>query len=409
MKVLIISQYFWPESFRINEVVKSLLDKGIEVEVLTGKPNYPVGKIFPEFRSWGCQKQNWQGIMITRIPILARGRGGWRLGLNYLSFIVSGLLLAPWMFQNKKFDIIFVYGLSPILQAIPAIFLGWLKKCPIILWVQDLWPESLSATGYVKNRFVLDQVGKMVQYIYRHVDLLLVQSRAFESPVSALSSGTPIIYYPNSIDDFFSAPASDLSVKLPGLGGRFSILFAGNIGAAQAVEVIVEAASLLSGYPDINFIVVGDGSRRDWMCDEVQRRNLTNLHLPGLFPIEMMPAFMQRASVLLVTLADSPIFAATVPTKIQAYMASGRPIIASMNGEGARLVLESNAGMATPAEKADDLADAILMLYKMDPVERDSLGENGRRYYQEHFNHNRLVDQLIGHFQSFSSPVQEAH
>ena len=329
------------------------------------------------------------------------------MALNYLSFIVSGLLLAPWMFRNKKFDIIFVYGVSPIFQAIPAIFLGWLKKCPVILWVQDLWPESLSATGYVKNLFVLDLVGKVVKFIYRHVDLLLVQSRAFENPVSALSSGTPIIYYPNSVDDVFLAPASDLSVKVPGLGEGFSILFAGNIGTAQAVEVIVEAASLLSEFSEINFIVVGDGSRRDWMFNEVQRRNLTNLHLPGRFPVEFMPAFMQRASALLVTLADQPIFAATVPNKIQAYMASGKPIIACMNGEGARLVLESYAGLATPAEKAKDLADAILKLYKMDPAERNLLGENGRRYYQEHFNHNKLVDQLIGHFNSFSSPVQE--
>lgn len=390
-------------------MAKTLLAKGVEVEVLTGKPNYPAGKIFPGFQSLRCQKQTWQGVMITRIPILARGRGGWRLSLNYLSFVISGLLLAPWMFRNKKFEVIFIYGVSPILQAIPAIFLGWLKKCPIILWVQDLWPESLSATGYIKNQFVIDQVGKAVQFIYRHVDLLLVQSRAFENPVSAMSSGTPIHYYPNSVDDVFLSPASQVSVKISGLGEGFSILFTGNIGTAQAVEVIVEAAFLLSEFPEINFIVMGDGSRRDWMLDEVQRRNMTNLYLPGRFPVEMMPAFMQSASALLVTLADQPIFSKTVPNKIQAYMASGKPIIACMNGEGARLVLESNSGLVTPAEKAKELADTILRLYKMDPVERDLLGKNGRRYYQEHFNHNRLVDQLIGHFNSLSSPVQEAH
>lgn len=409
MKVLIISQYFWPENFRINEVAKTLLDKGIDVDVLTGKPNYPTGKIFPGFRSWGCQQQTWQGVRITRIPILTRGSGGWRLALNYLSFIVSGLLFTPWILRKKKFDIIFVYGVSPIFQAIPALLLGWLKKSPVILWVQDLWPESLSATGYVKNGFVLDQVKKAVQFTYRHVDLLLVQSRAFEGPVSALSSETPILYFPNSVDDSFSAPASDLPVKIPGLGEGFSILFAGNIGSAQGVEVIVDAASLLSDYPDIRFVIVGDGSRREWMCDEVQRRSLTNIHLPGRFPVAMMPAFMQRASALLVTLTDRPIFAATVPNKIQAYMASGKPIIASMNGEGARLVLESNAGLSSPAENSGALVEAILRLYKMDSMERETLGKNGRRYYQEHFNHDHLIDQLIDHFNSFSSPRLEAH
>jgi glycosyltransferase involved in cell wall biosynthesis len=375
------------------------MDKGIEVEILTGKPNYPSGKIFPGFRSLGGQKQIWKGITITRIPMLPRGGGsGWRLALNYLSFIVSGMLFAPWMLRKKKFDIVFVYGVSPILQAIPAIFLGWLKKCPVILWVQDLWPESLLATGYVKNRFVLDQVGKTVKFIYRHVDLLLVQSRAFIKPVEALASGTPIIYYPNSVDDVFTAPASGSISEIPGLGGGFTVFFAGNIGTAQAVEVIVEAASLLKEFSEIQFVVVGDGSRREWMLQEVHRRGLSNLHLPGRFPVEMMPGFMQKASALLVTLADKPIFAATVPNKIQAYMASGKPIIACLNGEGARLVIESNSGLAIPAENAKNLADAILRLYKMDPVERDLLGENGRRYFRHLFDHNFLIDKLIEYF-----------
>ena len=403
MKVLIFSQYFWPESFRINEVSETLLKKGIEVEVLTGKPNYPVGKIFSKYQIWGCQSETYKGLWINRIPMLPRGGGsGWRLAMNYLSFVVSGMLFAPWMLRKKKFDIVFVYGVSPILQAIPAIFLGRLKKCPIVLWVQDLWPESLSATGYVKNRFVIDLVGKTVQFIYRHVDLLLVQSRAFEEPVEALASGTPIIYYPNSVDDIFLSDTSGAIPEIAGLDKDFSILFAGNIGTAQAVEVIVEAASLLVGYNEIHFIVVGDGSCQEWMLQEIQRRGLSNLHLPGRFPVEMMPGFMQKASALLVTLADKPIFAATVPNKIQAYMASGKPIISCLNGEGARLVIESEAGFAVPAENAKSLVSAILRLYEMDPEKRQKLGENGREYYRKHFDHNRLIDQLIEYFKKVS-------
>jgi glycosyltransferase involved in cell wall biosynthesis len=400
LRVLIVSQYFWPESFRINDVAKTLLDKGVEVEVLTGKPNYPRGKVFDGYQASGCQQETYQGINIYRIPLLARGKGGLRLALNYLSFVASGLLFAPRMLRKKRFDAIFIYAPSPILQAIPAIFLGWLKGCPVVLWVQDLWPESLSATGHVRNRAVLKLVEQAVRFIYKHSDLLLVQSRAFEEPVRALASDTPIVYYPNSVDDTFAVPAKGELPKVRGLGEGFSVMFAGNIGAAQAVDVIVEAASLLREHADINFVVLGDGSSRDGMLKQIRQRGLTNLHLPGRFPVETMPGFMQKASALLVTLADRPIFAATVPNKVQAYLAAGRPIIACLNGEGARLVAEAAAGLASPAEDAKALAETILRLYRLPAGEREKMGENGRRYYQAHFDHNHLVDELIGHLQA---------
>ncbi|TAJ80683.1 MAG: glycosyltransferase WbuB [Gallionellaceae bacterium] len=397
MRVLIVSLYFWPEGFRINEICNSLQEKGIAFEVLTGKPNYPRGDVFPGYRAWGCQKEVHHGYGINRVPLFARGRGGWRLALNYFSFVISGLLFAPWMLRNKKFDVIFIYAPSPVLQAIPAIFLGWLKKCPVVLWVQDLWPESLSATGHVHNHAVLKLVERMVRFIYRHSDLLLVPSRAFEKPIRALVTDTPIKYYPNSVDDTFAVPSTGDTPPIDGLGEGFSVMFAGNIGAAQAVSVIVEAASLLKEYPHIHFVILGDGSAREWMMKEVQLRGLTNVHLPGRFPVETMPGFMQKASALLVTLADRPIFAATVPNKIQAYMAAGRPIIACLNGEGARLVVEAKAGLATPAEDPRALAEAVLQLYMQSSDERASMGDNGRRYYQEHFDHGRLIDQLIEH------------
>jgi glycosyltransferase involved in cell wall biosynthesis len=402
LRALIVSQYFWPESFRVNDVAKTLQEKGFEVEVLTGKPNYPAGKVFPGYRAWGCQQEIYQGVSINRIPLLARGKGGWRLALNYLSFILTGLLFAPWMLRGKRFDVIFIYAPSPILQAIPAIFLGWLKACPLVLWVQDLWPESLSATGHVRNPYIIAVVRQAVRFIYRHVDLLLVQSRAFEAPVRALAPGTPVVYYPNSVDDTFAMPVTDEAPATEGLGEGFSVIFAGNIGTAQAVGVIVEAASLLREYADIHFVVLGDGSAREWMLVEARQRGLGNLHLPGRFPVETMPCFMQKASALLVTLADQPIFALTVPNKVQAYMAAGRPIIACLNGEGARLIIEAGAGLATPAEEAQSLADAILCLYGLPLSELQKMGDNGRRYYQEHFDHHHLVDQLIGHLQTVS-------
>lgn len=400
MRILVFTQYFWPESFQINEVARSLVEQGHTVEVLTGKPNYPKGEKFSGYRSWGCQQEEHQGIRINRIPMLARGGGGWRLALNYLSFVVSGLLFAPWMLRNKQFDVIFIYAPSPILQAIPALFLGWLKGCPVVLWVQDLWPESLSATGHVRNRVVLKLVEQVVRLIYRYTDLLLVQSKAFEEPVRALASGTPIAYYPNSVDNTFAVPAKGELPAVAGLGEGFSVMFAGNIGAAQAVEVIVEAASLLEKYADIHFVVLGEGSRWEWMRQEVQKRGLCNLHLPGRFPVETMPGFMQKASALLVTLADQEIFRATIPSKVQAYLAAGRPILACLNGEGASLVTEAGAGLAVPAEDGHALAEAVLRLYRMPKQEREAMGARGRLYYAQHFAHDMLIDQLIGHLRS---------
>lgn len=403
MRVLIVSQYFWPEGFRINDVVRSLVDKGVKVDVLTGKPNYPEGAFFPGYRAWGCQIEHLLGATVYRLPLVARGKhSAWRLVLNYVSFILSGLLFAPWLLRRQRYDVVFVYGVSPILQVIPALFIGWLKRLKVIVWVQDLWPESLEATGYVRNPRVLGWVERVVRFIYRHTDLLLVQSKGFEARVSALAPGKPVVYYPNSVDSMFCDPLDVPLPIVPALDDGFAVVFAGNVGAGQAVEVIVEAAALLKNHPDIRFVVFGQGSRWDWMREQVQQRELTNLHLPGRYPIETMPGLMQKASALLVSLADQPIFAATVPNKVQAYMAAGRPILACLNGEGARLVAEADAGLTVPAEDARGLAIAVLRLYQMPAEERAVLGDNGRRYFKEHFDHEQLTDQLIDHFRSLS-------
>ena len=403
MKVLIVSQYFFPEDFRINFVVQSLLKKGVEVDVLTAKPNYPEGVFLPGYRAWGCQIETFMGAMVYRLPILARGKNSaWRLAFNYLSFVFSGLLFAPLLLWRKRYDVVFVYATSPILQAIPALFIGWLKRRKVIVWVQDLWPESLEATGYIRNPRVLAWVEQVVRYIYRNTDLLLVQSKGFEARMLAMAPGKRVIYFPNSVEPMFCDP-TDMSLPVvPGLEGGFSVIFAGNVGAAQAVEVILEAADLLKDHPDIRFVVFGRGSRWDWMREQVLLRGLTNLHLPGRYPLETMPGLMQKASALLVSLSDRPIFAATVPNKVQAYMASGRPILACLNGEGARLVAEADAGLTVPAEDAQGLSNAVLRLYQMSAEERAVLGANGRHYFKEHFDHDQLMDQLIDHFRSLS-------
>jgi len=408
--VLIVTQYFWPESFSINALVKSMVKKGLEVDVLTGKPNYPEGAIFTGYRAWGCQRDQWANATVYRVPLLPRGvRSTWRLALNYLSFVVMGLVFGPWMLRGRGYDAILVYAPSPILQAIPAIFLGWLKRTGVMVWVQDLWPDSLAATGYVRNPRVLRVVEWVVRWIYRHTDLLLVQSRAFEAPVAALAPGKPIAYYPNSVDATFAEPPSpDVALPdVPALDEGFAVVFAGNVGAGQAVEVMVEAAALLKDVPQIRFVVFGQGSRWDWMREQVQARGLTNLHLPGRFPGNTMPGLMQKAGALLVTLADEPIFAMTVPNKVQAYMAAGRPILACLNGEGARLVAEAQAGLSVPAQDAKALAAAVLQLYRLPAEERAQFGANGRRYFKAHFDHDKLVDELMAHLRAMSKTVEE--
>lgn len=403
MNVLIVSHYFWPEDFRINELAQSLAEKGVKVDVLTGKPNYPQGEIYPGYKTWGCQREQHGDIDVFRVPLIARGtRSAIRLVLNYLSFILFGGLFGPWLLRKRKYDLVFVYGMSPVIQALPGLFLGWIKRCPVVLFVQDLWPESLVATGYVRNPFILRQVARVIHFIYRRSDLLLIQSKAFEPTIAPFAGGTPIVYYPNTVPSLFSDTTQVDLPEIPGLEQGFSVVFAGNVGAGQAVEAIVHAAELLKDEPDIQFVVLGNGSRWEWMREQCSARGLTNLHLPGRYPLHTMPGLLGKASVLLVTLADQPIFEQTVPSKLQAYLAIGRPILASLNGEGARMVEEAGAGLTAPAESAERLARAILELYRMTPDERVQMGNNGRQYFKEHFDQDVLIDQLIGHLKALS-------
>lgn len=401
MRILVVSQYFWPENFRINELVCSLSKLGHEIDVLTGKPNYPEGKFYFGYSIFGKNFERWKETQIYRLPILSRGSNNkLRLVMNYLSFIVSGIIFAPWMLRNKKYDVIFVYGISPIFQAIPASFIGWIKRLPVVLWVQDLWPQSAEATGYVKSAWLLALLEKAVRFIYAHTDLLLVQSEAFIKPVSKLSSNIPVTYYPNSADQAFYAPSDVNAPEIESLKSGFSVLFAGNIGKAQAVETIFAAAEKLHAYPEIKIVMLGSGSKEEWIRKQIDYKKLTNVYLEGRFPVETMPTLMRQASILLVSLTAHPIFSLTVPNKIQAYLAVGRPIIASLNGEGARIINEARAGLSVPAEDAEGLALAILKMYRMTDEERLQLGENGRAFFKKNFDEKTLTADLIKHFES---------
>lgn len=404
MRVLIVSQYFYPETFSINEIARALSNEGVDVEVLTGQPNYPTGRVFDGYRACSLKSDMFGSIPLHRVPLAPRGRGALGLFFNYISFVISACLFGPFKLRGKQFDRIFVYGVSPILAALPALLIGGMKGAPVIIWVLDLWPESLSATGYVKNKRLLGFVERIVRFIYRQSDHILVQSEAFVDEVKALAGPTPVTYYPNSVDARFLKPVARPETQLPHLEDKFIVLFAGNIGKAQAVETILEAAMQLSHKPDIHFVLVGDGRMAKFLRTQIEDRGLKNIELPGRFPLEQMPSFMNQASALLVTLTDETIFAKTVPNKIQAYLASGRPILASLNGEGARVVSTSGAGIAVGAEDATALSKAVLKLYEMTKIERDEMGKKGRAYFERHYNPNQLIQDLIDHLRTTKKP-----
>lgn len=397
MRILIVTQYFWPESFMINDVVKALVKQGHQVVVATGKPNYPDGNIFPGYRANGVQRELFdEQTLIVRVPTWPRKHGGAKnLILNYLVFVFAGMFCLPWALRGLKFDAILVYAPSPITQAIPAILLKWIKRTPLALWVQDLWPESLHATGFIRNKKALTAVGYMVYWIYKGCDLLLAQSKAFIAPLNEYANRSKIRYQPNSFPEQSTGALVDAPAPLLAtLENRFCVVFAGNLGQVQALDCVIDAAELLKDHRDISIILVGSGSKSEWLAQQKRERGLDNLELPGRFQMQTMPSIFSRAGALLVSLEDDPIFELTIPSKIQAYLAAGKPVLASLNGEGAQVVLEAKAGLASPAGDSAALAANILKIKQMPSDERDTLGRQGKSYFLEYFETERQARHL---------------
>ncbi|EON11769.1 glycosyltransferase family 4 protein [Pandoraea sp. SD6-2] len=397
MRVLIVSQYFWPENFRINDLASGLRERGHDVEVLTGRPNYPAGKLFKGYGWFKPWRETYDGIPVFRVPIVPRFEGrGRHLAMNYLSFVVSGCLLAPW-FCRGKYDVIFVYGTSPITVALPAMMLRALKRAPMQLQILDLWPETLEAIGVTRSRWAARLADGLVRFIYRHCDQVLVQSRGFVE--SVVSRGVPaerVDYFPTTAESLFSASNGDAAGPPVTVPGEFKVMFAGNVGDAQDFGTILDAAALTAHEPRITWAIVGDGRRSAWVASEVSRRGLSNVALLGRHPLDTMPAFFAQADALLVTLKRDPVFALTIPGKLQSYLSFGKPVVAALDGEGARLVKESGAGLVCDAGDAEGLARSVLSLAAMNETQRAELGQNGRRYFGTHFERNMLLDRLCG-------------
>jgi len=400
LRILIVTQYFWPENFRITDLAIALKDKGHDVTVLTGMPNYPSGKVYEGYSWWKRRREDMQDISVVRVPLFVRHESkSWQLALNYLSFVMSGCLFGPWLLRKKEFDIVFSYEPSPVTVAIPAILMKRLKKAPLLFWVQDLWPETLAATGAIKSPAILSAVEGMVKRIYQKCDTVLVQSRGFIEPVVAVGGERgKVRYFPNWAESLYK-PVT-LETTAPERGevphDAFVMMFAGNLGVAQSLDTIITAAETLRNEM-VHWVFLGDGRRRVWLQDEIKMRGLQDkIHVLGSRPMEMMPAYFSLANAMLVTLRDDPVMATTIPGKVQSYLACARPVIGALNGEGAKVVNESGAGYSVASDDSQGLARIVLKMSRLNDAERDKMGQAALRSYQDNFDRNMLVQQLEG-------------
>ncbi len=402
MKILIVTQYFWPEQFKINDLCIELAERGHDVTVYTGLPNYPAGAFFKGFGLLkGPYHQTFGKIKIIRVPMIARGpKKSFRLALNYFSYFFMASCLAPFLVRGK-FDRIFVYQPSPVTVGIPGVLLKYLKRAPLFFWVSDLWPETLQATGVVNNKTVLSIIQKFVLILYNHSDRVLVTSRGFYQKIETLGiSSKKLLYWPQWSDDFAKTPLGDLNdSRLP---SGFIIMFAGNIGTSQDFPTIVKAAKILEKESHIHFVILGDGLMRSWAEQQIKELGLEkNFHFLGRKSIESMPYYFSKADVLLISLTDTELFSITIPGKLQSYLASGKPILASLNGEGAEIIKRTQAGITCPASQPEKLAEAALFLSKLSKEEIKKMGARALSCYQKEFDKNTVISLLEKELESF--------
>lgn len=396
MRLLIISQYFWPENFRINSLVTELVKRGHQITVLTGLPNYPCGSIFNQYLDNPSFYSHYEGAEIVRVPLVPRGKNKLSLALNYVSFAISASIYGLWKLRNYNFDLIFTCQLSPVTVGIPAVIIRAKKKIPMVFWVLDLWPESLQAVRVIRSKMLLYLVGKLVSSIYSRCDLILVQAKSFIPAIAKYNQTcSPIKYFPSWSDLIFNIGDEEAAIEIPIQKDSFTILFTGNIGQAQDFPAILAAAKRLQNFAKIRWFIIGNGRMTRWVSENIKANGLEDcVFLLGDFAVERMPSFIKHADALLVTLKDEPIFSLTIPGKIQAYLAAGKPILAMINGEAARVVEESGSGIACAASNPISLVHAVERLLAMSKEERTAMGQKGLIYSMREFDKNCLITKL---------------
>ncbi|MFA4915067.1 MAG: glycosyltransferase family 4 protein [Syntrophales bacterium] len=396
MRILFLTQWFQPEPlFKGLPFARALADRGHDVEVFTGFPNYPGGNVYRGYRVRLFQRETMDGIRVNRVALYpSHNKSAFRRILNYLSFALSSFLLASWIIRRP--DVIYVYNLVTLGPA--AFLLRLIFRSKVIVDVTDLWPESVMNSGMVRNRQMIDFLNKFCDQVYQSADRLIVVSPGVKKVLIARGvtpENIDVIYNwcdENSMkiyDDESDSPA------LYGLTDKFNIIFAGTMGTVQALDSVLACAAICqNGLPDIQFIFVGGGVDRDRLKKKAEGMGLMNVTFLPPQPIEAMGPIFAMADALLVHLKDDPLFRITIPSKTQAYLYTGKPIIMAMRGDAADLVREAGAGVLCAPEDPQEMMNAIKTLYQMPEIERRKMGEAGHRYYMGHLSFNQGVNQF---------------
>ena len=301
---------------------------------------------------------------------------------------------------DKDFDIIFVQQLSPVTMAMPGIWaLKRNKKAKLYLWVLDLWPESVTATTGISNKFIISLLDNLVKYIYSKSDSILISSKSFENSIKQRSFNKQILYFPNWAESIYEETNLNEEYKLPILPNGFNIMFAGNIGEAQDFETILSAA-IETKTENINWILVGDGRKLDWVRSQVKFHNLQNVAILGRYPIEAMPYFFKKANVMLLTLKNSSISDLTVPAKLQAYAASGKIILAAINGEAHNIINSQNIGLACKSGDFKTLSENAKKIKNISDEQKILMEQNSINLYYSSYSKKVLLDRLDNIFKS---------
>tara|TARA_B100000575_G_scaffold294507_1_gene310927 strand:- start:813 stop:2033 length:1221 start_codon:yes stop_codon:yes gene_type:complete len=406
LKILVVTQFFEPENFRINDLIEELDERGHEVTVLTGLPNYPEGSFYEGFSYSSIGRSNKGKIKVVRSPVIPRfSSKKIQLAINYLSFAFFASLFGLF-YCRDKYDVIFTYAPSPLTVALPSIFLNFFKRVKHVIWVQDLWPEVFTVVEAPKIKLFYDSVKLMMKFIYKRSNLILIQSKNFRTYILNLGvEDNKIIYFPNWAESFFKpmkiSPTRRKKISLPGKD-NFKIMFAGNIGAAQCFDIIVDAAIKVRS-ENISWIIVGDGRRKKWLENQIENFGLQeNIFTLGRKPVKEMPEYYSLADAMLVSLEPHPVFSAWIPGKIQSYLACGKPIVALLSGAGAGVIRDSACGYAIESGTSEELAAKIKELSLLSADELSNMGKNALEYYDREFNRGKLISNLEYQFKKLS-------
>ncbi len=399
-RILIFTNHFFPESFKVNDVAFYLQQDKYDVTVLTGIPNYPQGRFYKGYGILKRSREIINGVKVIRVPLIPRGSGrGYRLVVNYISYFIFLIIWSFFIAISKRYNKIIVHHTSPIFLGIPAVLFKKIQRIPLFFWNLDLWPESIIAASSFSNKFVINFLDKIVKWIYRNSDKILISSYGFKnSIISKGISQEKIVYFPNWAEDVFTSNKSlyevSLGENIP--SDKLKIMFAGNIGESQDMESILSAI-LLSHKQQLKifWIFLGDGRKRKWIESKIKENKLEDYAVfLGLQNLQTMPSFFNKADVMLLSLKDEKIFSITVPAKLQAYMASGKPILAMINGEGSKIIKEAKCGFCCSCGDYTGLIHYVNKYLEMTKDERMEIGLNGFKYYESLFSFDTAMTKL---------------